>query len=258
MSRTIAEQLALIKQAGRLGIMTHVVMGYPSLAQTRDRVQRMIEAGVDCIELQIPFSDPIADGPAITTANHTALAGGVTVDDCFVLAKELARSSPIPLQFIGYYNTVFRYGVERFIQQCAASGLRGLTFPDIPIDEEPYDHFYSLARAAQLPVIQLISPATSTDRLQRIASTADTMVYCVARLGVTGTEQSAAQTALMTYLQRVRQYVTLPLAVGFGIATPDHIRSLHGLADVAVIGSALLQLDGPALTTTLQQLCASR
>lgn len=258
MSRTISEQLKLIKQAQRLGLMTHVVMGYPSLERTRERVHRMIDAGVDLIELQIPFSDPIADGPAITVANHAALDQGVTVEDCFTLAAELAQQSPIPLQFIGYYNTAFHYGTKKFIERTASIGLQGLTFPDMPVTEEPYDQFYSTARALHVPVIQLVSPASTPERLQQIAAQADTMVYCVARLGVTGATAAPITTQLAPYLQRVRQYVTLPLAVGFGISTPNQIRDLKDLADVAVVGSALLQLDGPALTTTLQQLCASR
>lgn len=258
MSRTIQQQLDIIKQHNRLGLMTHVVMGYPSLAETRDRVLRMIDAGVDIIELQIPFSDPIADGPAITVANHTALENGATVEKCFTLAADLVKQSPIPLQCIGYYNTAFRYGTEQFIQRAAAIGMQGLTFPDIPIDEEPYDHFYSAAQALQLPVIQLVSPVSTPERLQHIAKTAEVMVYCVARLGVTGVNATASAAQLASYLQRVREYVTLPLAVGFGISTPEHIRSLHGLVDVAVMGSALLPLTGAELTTTLQKLCASR
>lgn len=258
MSRTISEQLKLITQEQRLGLMTHVVVGYPSLDQTRDRVLRMIDAGVDIIELQIPFSDPIADGPAITVANHAALDQGVTVEDCFTLAAELARQSPIPLQFIGYYNTAFRYGTKKFIERTAAIGLQGLTFPDMPVTEEPYDQFFSTARALNLPVIQLVSPASTPERLQQIAVQANTMVYCVARLGVTGATAAPIATQLTPYLQRVRQYVTLPLAVGFGISTPEHIRSLRGLADVAVMGSALLPLAGNDLTTQLKKLCASR
>lgn len=258
MSRTIQQQLDVIKQQNRLGLMTHVVIGYPSLDETRERVLRMIDAGVDMIELQIPFSDPIADGPALTAANHTALDQGVTVEDCFTLAAELAQQAPIPLKFMGYYNIAFRYGTKKFIERTATIGMQGLIFPDIPNDEEPYDHFYSFARAAHLPVIQVVSPVSTPERLSVIARTTDTMVYCVARLGVTGATAAPIVTQLTPYLQRVRQYVTLPLAVGFGISTPEHIRSLRGLADVAVMGSALLPLAGNDLTTQLKKLCASR
>lgn len=264
MSKTITEQLQLIKQQGRLGLMTHVVLGYPSLAESRDKILRMIAAGVDCIELQIPFSDPMADGPVITIANQVALQQGVTVEDCFVLAAELIPQSPIPLQFIGYYNTVYHFGVVKFVERCQTIGIAGLTFPDLPIVEAEYEPLFTLARAAHIPMIQLVSPASTPDRLRAISATAEAMVYCVARFGVTGVASAATAAAqlsrqrLQHYLHTVRQYVTLPLAVGFGLRQPSDITQLRGLADVAVIGSALQTLSGPALTDFLKTLCASR
>ncbi len=256
MSRTIAEQLALVKQEQRLGFMTHVVIGHPSLEETRQRVEIMAAAGVDIIELQIPFSDPLADGPAIAQANHQAVANGVIIEDCFVLAKELSNTVDIPLQFIGYYNTVLNYGIEKFMADCVAAGIAGLTFPDMPIDEEQYEQFYYHAQQAGLPVVQLVSPATAPERLQLIAEHATDLVYCVARFGVTGATDEL-NTQLGEYLDRVRQYVTLPLAVGFGISTPQHIQALHGKADMAVIGSALLNVPINKLANTLQPLCAA-
>jgi len=267
MSKTITEQLQLIKQQDRLGLMTHVVLGYPSLAESKDKILRMVEAGVDCIELQIPFSDPMADGPVITVANQVALQQGVTVEDCFALAAELIPQSPIPLQFIGYYNTVYHFGVAKFVERCRTIGIAGLTFPDLPIAEAEYEPLFTLARAANIPMIQLVSPASTPDRLRAIAKTAKAMVYCVARFGVTGTTTNQAATGaaaqlaldrLTTYLQTVRQYVTLPLAVGFGLRQPSDIAQLRGLADVAVVGSALQNIGGQELSSYLKTLCASR
>lgn len=268
MSTTIAEQLLRIKQQQRLGLMTHVVLGYPSLAESRENIVRMIDAGVDCIELQIPFSDPLADGPVITAANQTALRHGVTIHDCLALAAELIPQSPIPLQFIGYYNTVLHFGVARFVAECQRLGVAGLTFPDLPIAEADYEPMYTLAKQAGIPMIQLLSPASTPQRLAAVAVNADTMVYCVARFGVTGVAPTVTTTTtaaaplsrerLQHYLHTVRQYVTLPLAVGFGLRQPSDIAQLRGLADVAVVGSALQDLSGQALTDYLKRLCATR
>ncbi len=255
--RTIQEQLNIIKQEQRLGLMTHVVIGYPSLEETIERVKIMEAAGVDIIELQIPFSDPMADGPAITQANQYAIANGVTVEDCMKLAQTLRQTVSIPIQFIGYYNTVIHYGVEKFITDSLAAGIQGFTFPDLPFDEEPYEHFYAAAQKHNIPVIQLLSPFTTDQRLQYIAKQATGFLYCVARTGVTGAS-SDLPAGLTDYLKRVQKYATLPLAVGFGISTSDHIAALKGLADIAVIGSALLNVPTIQLANRLEVLCASR
>lgn len=255
--KTIQEQLDIIKQEQRLGLMTHVVIGYPSLEETIERVKLMEAAGVDIIELQIPFSDPIADGPAITEANQQAIRNGVTVEDCIKLAHTLSKTISIPIQFIGYYNTVIHYGVEKFIADSVAAGIQGFTFPDLPFDEEPYEHFYATAHKYGLPVIQLISPLTTELRLQQIIAQAEGFLYCVARTGVTGTS-TELPVDLADYLKRVRKYATLPIAVGFGISKPEHIQSLRGLADMAVVGSALLNIPTNQLANRLEVLCASR
>lgn len=255
--KTIQEQLDIIKQEQRLGLMTHVVIGYPSLEETIERVKLMEAAGVDIIELQIPFSDPIADGPAITEANQQAIRNGVTVEDCIKLAHTLSKTISIPIQFIGYYNTVIHYGVEKFIADSVAAGIQGFTFPDLPFDEEPYEHFYATAHKNGLPVIQLISPLTTELRLQQIIAQAEGFLYCVARTGVTGTS-TELPVDLADYLKRVRKYATLPIAVGFGISKPEHIQSLRGLADMAVVGSALLNIPTNQLANRLEVLCASR
>jgi tryptophan synthase alpha chain len=195
-------------------------------------------------------------------ANQAALAAGVTVEDCFALATELIPQSPIPLQFIGYYNTVYCYGVAEFVQRCQAIGIAGLTFPDLSIAEASYEPMFTLAKAVDIPMIQLVSPASTPNRLQAIAQTAEALVYCVARFGVTGTTVVASaqltRDRLTHYLQTVRQYVTLPLAVGFGLRQPGDLEQLRGLADMAVIGSALQSLKGQALSTYVKELCDSR
>lgn len=236
--------------------MTHVVIGYPSLAVTEQRVQQMLAAGVDMIELQIPFSDPIADGPAITAANQKALANGMTVEKAIAWLQQFVPTCSVPIIVIGYYNTVLHYGIEKFCAAMEQAKVTALTFPDMPISEEPYEQFYAIARNHHLQMIQLVSPVSTPERLQAITAQAEGYLYCVARFGVTG--QGDQYNQLAEYLQRVRQYSQLPLAVGFGIKTPQQVKQLKGLADIAVVGSALLQYDNEELTQYLEQLCASR
>lgn len=229
-------------------LMTHVIIGYPSLEQTYDRVKRMVEAGVDMIELQIPFSDPLADGPAITAANQQALKNGVTVDRCIQFINQVTKEFNIPFIIIGYYNTLLHHDIGLLKSATA------ITFPDIPITEEPYEQYIQKAHAVGLKVIQLVSPATTIERLQQLSQVAEYYVYCVARYGVTGHGDQYAQ--MQAYIKQVKQYIHLPIAVGFGIKSPDQVRALVGLADIAVVGSALLPYDGEELTHQLTALCA--
>ena len=263
--RTIQQQLDIIAGEQRMGFMTHVVIGHDSLEETKQRVRTMAANGVDIIELQIPFSDPLADGPAITAANQSAIANGITPSDCMQLAAELSQEVEIPLQFIGYYNTVLNYGVPQFVQDAVAAGVQGLTFPDLPFDADAQEQLFQVANAAGLPMIQLVSQLTTSDRLRKInrlatEATAGGFVYAVARFGVTGAGQEL-DSFIGEYLQRVRQCVTLPVALGFGISTPQHIAQLRDLGDnapdIIVMGSALLAEPVATLPERLQQLCAS-
>ncbi len=229
-------------------LMTHVVIGYPTLDATYDRIQRMVAAGVSMIELQIPFSDPIADGPAIAAANQQALRQGITVTKAVEFINRVTKEFSIPFIVIGYYNTLMHHDISLFKSAAA------VTVPDMPVTEEAYDHYLEQAHQVGLNVIQIVSPATTVERLQEIAKVAEYYVYCVARYGVTG--QGDPYTEIKTYIDRVKQYIQLPVAVGFGIKSPEQIQALRGLADIVVVGSALLQYDGEDLTQYLKQLCA--
>lgn len=237
--------------------MTHTVLGYPSVEESIKRIQIMVDAGVDIIEVQIPFSDPVADGPVITEANEVALTNGVTVPDCFTIISELTKKIEIPLQWVGYYNTILQYGIDNFIQDSLAAGIQGFTFPDIPIDEEPYEGFFAATKKAGIPAIQLVSPLTPEKRLEELAEYASSLVYCVARFGTTGRKTDISN-ELNKYITRVRKYIDLPLAVGFGISEPKHITVLKDIADVAVVGSALLKTPTSKLKQATKALCAAR
>ena len=221
-------------------LMTHLVLGYPSLATNREVIGQMAENGVDCIELQIPFSEPMADGPVILKANQSALAGGITVEDCFTFAQEMAREFPqVNFLFMTYYNIVYRFGLEAFIARTAKIGLKGFIIPDLPPEEG--GEYLRLAAEKQMAAIMFFTPTSTDERMSEVAGQGDGFVYCVARRGVTG-EHTEMDADLEEYLARCRRATDLPLAVGFGIANRKDIAMLEGQADMAVIGTATIKL----------------
>jgi tryptophan synthase alpha chain len=226
------------RQTKDILLMTHIVLGYPSLDASRRIAHQMVDAGVDLMELQIPFSEPIADGPVILHANQRALAAGVTVEACFQLAKQLARELPIPLIFMTYYNIAWMRGIERFARDAREAGLAGAIIPDLPFEEG--EALLSAFDANQLDPVFIFSPTTRDERMRAIAARARGFVYCVARKGVTGSETEFG--ALSTYLARCRRATTLPLALGFGVKSAKDVATLRGQADIAVVGSETIRV----------------
>ena len=224
----------------KIKLMTHVVAGYPSLKATETLVLDMAKAGVDFIEIQIPFSDPLADGPTIMEANDQALKNGATVQDCFTLMKKLSAQVNIPLLFMSYYNILFNYGVENFCQKAHACGAQGLIIPDIPLDEESSEHFIANCEKYHLNHIRLLSPSSTEKRIKLNAQVQNGFVYCTSRVGTTGAKNQIAPD-LKNYLKKIRRYISVPIAVGFGISKPEHVQALAGHADIAVIGSAIIK-----------------
>ncbi len=220
-------------------LMTHIVVGYPSLEASFEIVKTMVAAGVDLVELQIPFSEPIADGPVILTANQEALAAGITVADCIDFGGRMAKQFDIPFLFMTYYNILFRYGVERFAQTAARKGLQGAIVPDLPPEE---GQLYLQSMDAQdLAPIFIYAPTTTDERMKMLAGHARGFVYCVARKGVTG-QQTAFSRELEAYLARCRRATDLPLALGFGVKDRADIEFLTGKVDIAVIGSQTIRI----------------
>jgi len=234
-------QLEKIKKSKRVGLMTHVAIGYPSLVLTKKLVGIMEKSGADFIELQIPFSDPIADGATIMKACEVALKLGTKVADCLKITVELSKTAKIPLLLMVYYNTVFNFGVEKFCQQANLAGVSGLIVPDIPPEQEKEEGFFKFCYQYKLYPIRLVSPASNKKRLKINAKLAKGFVYCIARFGTTGAK-AKLDPKLKNYLKRVKQYFHLPLAVGFGISKPEHIKALEGLADIAIVGSAIINI----------------
>jgi tryptophan synthase alpha chain len=220
-------------------LMTHIVLGYPSFEDSFRIVEAMVEAGVDLMELQIPFSEPIADGPVIMHASQKALAAGSTVAKCFEFAGEASGRFDIPFLFMSYYNILFKYGVDRFAAEMVRRGLRGAIVPDLP-PEEGSDYLTAMAKHNLDPIF-IFSPTTADDRMKYIASHGHGFIYCVARKGVTGLDTSFSE-QLNEYLNRCRRATDLPLALGFGVKDRADIDFLKGKADIAVIGTQTIRL----------------
>ncbi len=220
-------------------LMTHLVIGYPSLDESFRIIEKMVAAGVDIMELQIPFSEPIADGPVILHANQKSLAGGTTVGQCLDFAQKAAAAFNIPFLFMSYYNILYKYGVKRFTETMSQNGLKGAIVPDLP-PEEGSEYLEAMAGHSLDPIL-IFSPATPDTRMKYLASFGRGFMYCVARKGVTGDNTSFSK-ELDTYLARCRQVTNLPLALGFGVKNREDIEFLKGRADIAVIGTQTIRL----------------
>jgi tryptophan synthase alpha chain len=220
-------------------LMTHIVIGYPTLEDSLRLVETMVEAGVDLMELQIPFSEPIADGPVILSANQRALARGTTVEHCLDFAEQVTRRFDIPFLFMSYYNILFKFGVARFVDAMAARRLCGAIVPDLPPEEA--SEYLNAMNGRDLAPVFIYSPSSSAERMRKIADVGRGFVYCVARKGVTGAETRFSD-ELSDYLRRCRHATSLPLAVGFGVKSKLDLDFLRGKAEIAVIGSQTLRV----------------
>jgi tryptophan synthase alpha chain len=223
-------------------IMTHIVLGHPDMKTCHELVDAMVGAGVDLMELQIPFSEPLADGPVIASACQQALANGVTVEDCLEFAAQVTRRHAIPFLFVSYFNVLCRRGIARFVDDAREAGIAGAIVPDLPL-EESGEYVAAMRRSALAPIF-LVSPRSSEERLRSLGGAGEGLVYAVARTGVTGAS-TALSAELERYLERCRRATELPLAVGFGIKSSADVRFLVGKADIAVIGSQTLTLLEP-------------
>lgn len=215
-----------------------ITCGDPDLQTTGKIVRAMQENGADLIELGIPFSDPMAEGPVIQAANQRALSGGVTTDLIFDFVRELRQDVTIPMVFMTYANVVFSYGTERFAAACADAGMDGIILPDVPFEEK--EEFDLPCRAHGIDLVSLIAP-TSEHRIVRIAKHASGFVYIVSSLGVTGV-RSEIKTDIGAITKLVRENTDCPCAVGFGISTPAQAAKMAALSDGAIVGSAIVRM----------------
>lgn len=212
--------------------------GDPDVETSFELIKAMAESGADIIEIGIPFSDPIAEGPVIQEADLRALNAGTTTDALFELVVRLRKEIDIPLIFMTYMNPIYVYGTERFMKRCAEVGIDGVIVPDVPFEERA--ELAGYCRNNGIELISMIAP-TSKERIETIAREAEGFIYCVSSLGVTGV-RSEITTDIGTMVEHVKDVTDVPVAVGFGISTPEQARKMAGLSDGAIVGSAIVKL----------------
>jgi tryptophan synthase alpha chain len=228
-----------LRAGNKKALSLFLTAGYPSIELTVPLVLAMERAGADIVELGVPFSDPIADGPTIQMSSDTALRNGVTLSRCFALVRAIRRDSNIPIVLMGYLNPLFSFGLEKFFSECSSAGVDGSIVPDLPIEESHY--YRDCASAAGVATIFLAAPTTTGDRLRQVDEQSSGFIYCVSVTGVTGERVNLAAQA-RDFLVRARETVrNNPLMVGFGITTPADARSISRFADGVIVGSALIQ-----------------
>jgi tryptophan synthase alpha chain len=243
-SGRIDRRFATLKKEGRGGLVTFITAGDPEPGVSRDILFGLPGAGADIIELGMPFSDPMADGPAIQQSSIRALSQGATMQKTFDLAKAFRkRDDATPLVLMGYFNPIHRYGAERFVNDAAGAGVDGLIIVDLPPEEE--DELTVPAGKAGVDLVRLTAPTTLDDRLPTVLGKASGFIYHVSVTGITGTK-SAASGDVAAAVTRIRKHTKLPIAVGFGIKTPAQAVEVARVADAAVVGSAIVQkvVDG--------------
>ncbi len=234
--------LRRVREQDRLALFPYLTAGYPDDLSCEELLMAAVESGADGLELGIPFSDPLADGVTLQRASYRALQRGATLGRALDLAHRLSARSDVPLVFMSYLNPLLAYGFERFTREAAAAGVNGLIVPDVPVEEaEP---FQTACSAAGIHYIYMLAPTSTLARIRAVAERASGFVYCVALVGVTGA-RSTISGDLATFLGCVRQHVSLPLLVGFGVSRPEHVRTVREAgADAAVVASALVdQID---------------
>lgn len=212
--------------------------GDPTFDASYDNIMALINAGADLVEIGIPFSDPIAEGPVIQGADIRALNGGMTTDKAFELAAKVRSQTDIPLVFMTYLNPVFKYGYDRFFARCAEIGVDGLICPDMPFEEK--SEADEIAKSHGISIISMIAP-TSEERIKSIAESAEGFLYIVSSLGVTGV-RSEIKTDLAGIMESVKKYSRVPAAIGFGISTPEQAEKMSAIADGVIVGSAIVRL----------------
>lgn len=233
----IAARFARLAKAGEMGLVAYVTAGDPSLDATEKIILAAADAGADVIELGVPFSDPVADGPTIQRASERALRAGTTLAGVIDVIKRVRAKSEVPIILFTYYNPVLQMGVEKFAAAAAAAGADGALATDLTPEEGA--EYRAAMRKHHLDTVFLAAPTSTDARLAKIAEVSSGFLYVISRTGVTG-ERTSLPEDLPDLARRVRRFTRLPLAVGFGISQPSHVSVLGGIADAAVVGSALV------------------
>lgn len=234
----ISDRFQALRQQGKKAFVGFVTAGDPSLDRTEEIALEMGAAGVDVLELGVPFSDPLADGPVIQRASERALRSGTTLAGVLDLVRRIRRKSSVPLLLFSYMNPLHRYGVERLAREARDSGADGVLVTDLPPEEA--DGWIATTRAADLDTVFLAAPTSSETRLRRVAAASRGFVYAVSRTGVTG-EQGLISADAGPLVGRIKALTEVPVALGFGISTPKQVAAAAAVADGVVVGSALVR-----------------
>jgi tryptophan synthase alpha chain len=215
-----------------------ITAGDPSIEVTEQLVLGMVQAGADLIELGIPFSDPVAEGPVIQEADYRALSGGVTTDKIFDMVARIRKVCDIPLAFMTYANPIYTYGTQRFMENCSRAGIDAVIIPDVPFDEK--DEMKPWCDKYKITLISMIAP-TSRERIRTIAKEAEGFIYCVSSMGVTGV-RSEIGNAVGDMIRLVKEVKDIPCAIGFGISTPEQAAKMASVSDGVIVGSAIVKI----------------
>lgn len=237
MNSRITKKFEELKKDNKKALITYVTSGDPDRATTINLVLKMEEAGADIVELGIPYSDPLADGPVIQRASERALKGGTNIDNVFSMVSSIREKTQIPLVFLVYYNSIFKFGIEKFLKKCSDSGIDGLIIPDLPLEERR--EIKDLMKEYPIDLIALVA-LTSEDRVRDIVLGSEGFIYCISSKGVTGT-RTHFDDELLKLVQQVKKYTEIPLAIGFGISDEKAIKDLKPLSDGLIVGSAIIK-----------------
>ena len=236
----LEQAMVRVRDERRIGIVPYVTIGFPTVDDTLAIVPAIEAAGADAVELGVPYSDPLADGPTVQAASYRALTGGVDTRVCLDTVRRLRGAGVrLPLLFMGYYNPILSYGIRTYAEQCAEAGIDAIIVPDLPPHEA--GELRAALRANGLGLISLLAPTSTEERIQLGCREAEGFVYCVSVAGVTGA-RAALPDDLPEFVGRVRAHTGLPVAVGFGIAERRHVETVGAIAELAVVGSALIDV----------------
>ena len=236
----IQRAFATIEAEKRTGLVLFLTVGFPDVEATLELVPALVKAGADAIELGIPFSDPLAEGPVIQESSFRALQKGIQLQDCLDVVAKLRNQVPhTPLILMGYYNPILRMGLGNFAEKAQSSGVDGLIIVDLPYEE--IDRLDQECRPRCIPIIPLLAPTSTEESIKASTESASGFVYCISVTGVTGARQSVSQQGL-DLIDRVRSHTSLPVALGFGVSTRDHVEAVGSQAQAAVVGSALIRV----------------
>jgi len=237
----IDEKFKQLRAGGKKAFIAFLTAGYPDLAATEKLVMDLAARGVDLIELGIPFSDPMADGPVIQESSQAALRQHVRLADVLAMVKKLRRHTQIPLLFMSYYNPIFCMGEQKFVDEAVAAGLDGVIIPDLPLEEGR--SLSRIARKAGVHNILFIAPTTEPARLKVIARAARGFIYYVSVAGVTGGRTVLPQD-ITPHVKKIKQLTSTPVCVGFGVSTPEQVKHMQSVADGVIVGSAIIKKIG--------------